>query len=202
MKGTVAGDDREGKKGMLVSPQEDMTGRGGLTDPVDWARHFWRRQGLGDSEDAFLAMSSLMRMHKLMTDALETQLRTHELNVIDYMLLMTLYLSETGTRLISQLARSLLIHATTATLATDRLESRELVARNRHPTDRRATLVSLTPAGRALATQVTADLSQINFGLPGSSLEDQRTVVAVLSRLRLAAGDTESPFKAVPVLAT
>jgi DNA-binding MarR family transcriptional regulator len=82
------------------------------------------------------------------------------------------------------------------------LESRGLVARNPHPTDRRATLVSLTPGGRALATLVTDDLRQTNFGLPGSSLEDQRTVVSVLSRLRLAAGDTDAPFKAIPALAT
>jgi DNA-binding MarR family transcriptional regulator len=187
---------------MPASPRE-TTGRDstGISDPVDWARHFWRRQGLGDSEDAFLAMSSLLRLHRLMVDAIEARLRVHELNLIDYMLLMTLYLSETGTRLISQLARSLLIHATTATLATDRLESRKLVARSPHPTDRRATLVSLTPAGRALAGRVTDDLREISFGLPGSSIEDQRTVVTVLGRLRLAAGDTDLPLRAIPVLA-
>jgi DNA-binding MarR family transcriptional regulator len=198
---TAARGDNRDESRDAVSPQ-DMTGRSeaALTDPVDWARHFWRRQGLGDSEDAFLAMSSLMRLHRLMVDALESKLRSHELNIIDYMLLMTLHLSETGIRLISQLARSLLIHATTATLATDRLESRKLVARSPHPTDRRATLVSLTPVGRALAIRVTDDLREISFGLPNSTLEDQRTVVAVLGRLRLAIGDTDSPIKAIPVL--
>src|SRR4051794_22182872 len=105
---------------MAAPPQVSPgSGSGGHTDPVDWARHFWRRHGLGKHEDAFVAMSSVLRFHRLMTDAVEAELRPFKLNLTDYMLLMTLQLSETGTRLISQLARSLLVHATTATLATD-----------------------------------------------------------------------------------
>lgn len=182
---------------MVARRPRKPTGQGAaeLTDPVDWARHFWRRHGLGDSEDAFIAMSSLLRMHRLMVDAVEGTLRAHELNLTDYMLLMTLQLSETGTRLISQLGRSLLIHATTATLATDRLESRDLIARSPHPTDRRATLVTITPAGRALAARATNDLRDIGFGLADSTVDDQRDLIDVLARLRRAAGDTEAPLK-------
>jgi len=168
-----------------------------LTDPIDWARHFWRRHGLGDHEDAFIAMSSVLRFHRLMVEAVENQLRPLNLNLTDYLLLMTLQLSETGTRLISQLARSLLVHATTATLATDRLEGRGLITRNPHPTDRRATLVSITGAGRKLAGQATDALREINFGLSDSTVEDQRELSDVLARLRLAAGDTDTPLKTV-----
>lgn len=166
-----------------------------LTDPVDWARHFWRRHGLGDHEDAFIAMSSVLRIHRLMVDTVETELRPHKLNITDYMLLMTLQLSETGTRLISQLARSLLVHATTATLATDRLETRGLIERGPHPTDRRATLVTITSAGRKLVTQATDTLRASEFGISGSTADDQRELADVLARLRLAAGDTDSPLK-------
>jgi DNA-binding MarR family transcriptional regulator len=166
-----------------------------VTDPVDWARHFWRRHGLGDHEDAFVAMSSVLRFQRLMVDSVETALRPSKLNLTDYMLLMTLQLSETGTRLISQLARNLLVHATTATLATDRLENRGLIARSPHPTDRRATQVSITPTGRQLATLATDALRDVDFGLAGSDLADQRDLADILSSLRRAAGDSDTLAK-------
>ena len=165
------------------------------TDPIDWARHFWRRHELGESEDAFIAMSSVLRFHRLLVDAVESELRPHKLNLTDYMLLMTLQLSETGTRLISQLARNLLVHATTATLATDRLEARRLIKRNPHPTDRRATVVAITPAGRRLLGQATDGLRRIDFGVPAGRVSDYRELTDVLTRLRLAAGDADAPLK-------
>ena len=183
----------------MPSRQQAKTSRAAaapLTDPVDWARHFWQRQGLGDNEDAFIAMSSVLRFHRIMVDTVEAGLRPHKLNMTDYMLLMTLQLSETGTRLISQLARSLIVHATTATLATDRLEGRGLIERSPHPTDRRATLVSITEAGRDLVAESTDSLRECEFGFAGSGLADQRSLIEVLASLRLAMGDTDSPKRA------
>lgn len=181
---------------MAARPKDkDGQGAAPLTDPVDWARHFWRRHGMGEHEDAFIAMSSALRFHRIMVDSVETVLRPHKLNLTDYMLLMTLQLSETGTRLISQLARSLLIHATTATLATDRLENRGLIGRSPHPTDRRATLVSITASGRVLVQNATDALRDCEFGITGSTVDDQRELSEVLGRLRLAAGDTDTPAK-------
>ena len=136
-----------------------------------------------------------MRMHRLMVDSIETALRPLKLNLTDYMLLMTLQLSETGTRLISQVARTLLVHATTATLATDRLESRGLIERKPHPTDRRATLVSITKEGRRFVAEATDVLRAAEFGLMGSTVEEQQELSDVLARVRLAAGDTDTPIR-------
>lgn len=160
-------------------------------DPVEWARHFWREQGLGSGEDAFIAMSSVLRFHRMMTESVETELKMHKLNLTDYLLLMTLQLSETGTRLISKLARNLLVHATTATLATDRLEARGLLARAPHPTDRRATLVSITEEGRTLVRGASEALSALDYGLAGTSKADRAELVEVLARLRAASGDQD-----------
>lgn len=162
-----------------------------IHDPVDWARHYWRKQGLGKGEDSFIAMSSVLRFHRLMTEAVEEELKKHKLNLTDYMLLMTLQLSETGTRLISKLARNLLVHATTATLATDRLEARGLLQRNPHPTDRRATLVSITDEGRSLVQAASHALTAFDFGLAGTSKADRAELVEVLARLRAASGDQD-----------
>jgi DNA-binding MarR family transcriptional regulator len=158
-------------------------------DPVDWARHYWREQKLGPGEDAFIAMSSVLRFHRIMSVSVEDELKKHQLNLTDYMLLMTLQLSETGTRLVSKLARSLLVHATTATLATDRLEGRGLLERSPHPSDRRATLVTITAEGRALVTKASKALAEFDYGLAGTSEQDRAELVEVLARLRHDSGD-------------
>lgn len=176
------------KKSVAPSKQAEAVKR---TDPVDWASHYWEKHNLGDHQDAFLAMSSALRMNRIMTDAVESELKNHGLNLTDYLLLMTLELSETGTRLLSQMARTLLVHATTITLATDRLEAKKLLYRHAHPTDRRATLVSITDEGRKLILKATNDLKDINFGLTGSTPEQRRRFISMLASLRTAAGDDD-----------
>lgn len=160
-----------------------------ITDPVDWAKHYWERQGLDGDEQRFLALTSLLRYQRVVADAVDAELKTHGLNMTDYLLLMTLQLSEVGTRLISSLARNLMVHATTATLATDRLEQRELLQRSPHPTDRRATCVSITDSGRETADKATRALTAIDFGMSGS-LDDIANLRMCLTAMRRAAGDT------------
>lgn len=175
---------------MTAQPATEPTGAGKRqSDPVEWARHYWRKQNLGPGEDAFIAMSSVLRFHRMMTVAIEDDLKKHSLNLTDYMLLMTLELSETGTRPVSRLARGLLVHATTATLATDRLEARGLLSRGPHPSDRRATLVTISDKGRELVRQASASLGAFEYGLHNTSTEDRAELVEVLARLRAAAGD-------------
>lgn len=161
-----------------------------ITDPLDWAQHYWREHGLDGGEAPFLVFSSLLRYHRMAVAAVEEALRAHDLNLTDYLLLMTLELSDSGTRLISSLARNLMVHATTATLATDRLEARKLLKRSPHPTDRRAICVTITPAGRDLIRAATKSLSSTDFGLVGSTPASLQKLGDALSELRKAAGDT------------
>lgn len=158
-------------------------------DPIDWTRARWQQSGLGEHEDAFLAMGSMMRLHRLMADGIESTLKPLQLNVTDFMLMVTLELNEEHSLLISRLARSLLVHATTATLAVDRLEARELLRRSPHPTDRRAIQVSLTDAGRRLVREGKDRLAEVQFGLPGTSVEAQRRLLKVLDQTRQLLGD-------------
>ncbi|MFI7195186.1 MULTISPECIES: MarR family winged helix-turn-helix transcriptional regulator [Nocardia] len=159
------------------------------SDPVDWARHYWEQQRLDGDEQRFLALTSLLRYQRIVTDAVDTELRSHGLNMTDYLLLMTLQLSETGTRLISSLARNLLVHATTATLATDRLEQRGMLRRSPHPTDRRATCVTISKHGREIVENATRGLTTIDFGMQGSSTEDINRLREVLTAMRHSLGD-------------
>lgn len=160
-----------------------------ITDPVDWAKHYWEQQSLDGDEQRFLALTSLLRYQRIVADAVDTELKSHGLNMTDYLLLMTLQLSETGTRLISSLARNLMVHATTATLATDRLEQREMLKRSPHPTDRRATCVTITELGRETANNATRALTTIDFGMSGSTPKDVAQLRAAVTAMRRSAGD-------------
>jgi DNA-binding MarR family transcriptional regulator len=160
-----------------------------MTDPVAWASHYWNQQALEGDEQRFLVMSSLLRYQRIMMDLVEDELRQCGLNMTDYLLLMTLQLSDTGTRLISALARTLMVHATTATLATDRLEARKLVHRSPHPTDRRATCVTITGKGHQLVHKATVALDKVHFGLPETTPGNLKQLNTLLCSLREAAGD-------------
>lgn len=162
-----------------------------ITDPVEWAAHYWEQQGLDGDPQRFLALTSLLRFERIVADEVEAELKKHSLNMTDYLMLMTLQLSESGTRLISSLARNLLVHATTATLATDRLEGRGLLARSPHPTDRRATCVTITDEGRETIGKATRGLSETGFGMPGTTPAMIKDLMAALTAMRDAAGDTK-----------
>src|SRR3546814_17033229 len=59
------------------------------------------------------------------------------------------------------------VHPTSVTNAVDRLEKAELVRRVPHPSDRRATLIEISDAGRALALEATEMLNSKVFAHPG-----------------------------------
>ncbi|MBA3741821.1 MarR family transcriptional regulator [Sporichthya sp.] len=160
-------------------------------EPLTRARNHWRGEHLGIHEEGFVAMTSVLRVHRMMTLAIEQEFKTHDIKLNDYLLLVTLELSENGTRPIARLANSLMIHPTTATLATDRLEARRLLSRSPHPSDRRATLVTITQAGRDLLQRASAVLDKLDYGLPGVSGEDRAHLVS------LARSTTPSPVRAV-----
>lgn len=166
-----------------------MTAPDRTTDPVDIARHYWHHHGLDGDEQRFLALTSLLRYQRIVVDSVEAELKAHGLNMTDYLFLMTLHLSSDGTRLISGLARSLLVHPTTATLATDRLERRSLLTRSPHPTDRRATCVTISDLGRDTVDSATRSLTLVGFGMRGSESENVIRFSESLTAMRQSAGD-------------
>ena len=62
---------------------------------------------------------------------------------------------------VSELGRLVGSPPTTLTSVLDRLERRGHVTRDRHPTDRRAVLVSLTPSGRRAAASIRRAITRL-----------------------------------------
>ncbi len=163
-------------------------------DPVQWMRYYWEQRS-DDNPSGFLAMTSVLRLHQLMTASLENCLRNEfSIGLTDFQILKALQLSETGTWLLSRMAWHLMVHATTVTLAVERLEAKQLVKRISHPRDRRATLVSITEDGRKLTDLATEALSRMEFGLPGLTVSQARSMTAAVARVRAVAGDEDRAY--------
>ena len=90
-----------------------------------------------------------------------------------------------------ELAQALRCTPRNVTGLLDALQAAGLVARRPHPTDRRATIVTLTEAGAALAANWHADYQRGAARLfDGVSVGDLGTFIAVLDRVLNRLGDT------------
>jgi DNA-binding MarR family transcriptional regulator len=95
------------------------------------------------------AWFSFLQAHDAATESLDADLRARTgLPLADYEVLLHLGRAPEGRRRMADLASSVLLTASGTTRAVDRLEHDGLVRRSPDPTDGRATLVSLTAAGR------------------------------------------------------
>jgi DNA-binding MarR family transcriptional regulator len=191
--GTESNEDSvAGRKTSVTQGPATARGRsnGRSPDPVDWVEHWWTKQGMGDA-DRFLAVTSIVRVHELMTDAMTSVLKEYDLKVNTYFLLLSVHLSDNGALLLSHIASRLMVHPTTVTIMTDRLENQGLLVREPHPTDRRAIFAKITPAGKALVTSATRALSEITFGLPGLTKADAKQLVNLLRPVRAELGDLD-----------
>ena len=161
-------------------------------------RYYWEQQ-TDDDPSGFLAMTSVLRLHDLMTTSVDNCLRNEiGIGLTDYQILKALQLSETGTWLLSRMAWHLMVHASTVTLTVERLETKQLVKRVSHPHDRRATLVAITEDGRTLADRATGALTRTEFGLPGLSPSQARSITATVARVRAVLGDQDRSYGSAP----
>jgi DNA-binding MarR family transcriptional regulator len=101
-------------------------------------------------DDAKLqAWFAFLQAHDAATESLDAELRERAgLTLSDYEVLLHLSRSPGSALRMTDLAASVLLSPSGTTRAVDRLERDALVRRGPDPDDGRATLVSLTPAGR------------------------------------------------------
>ena len=157
-------------------------------DPIDVARDRYLRRELG-KPDLFLAMSSVLRLHRRMTADLDQALRPLGLTTTSYMLLITVRFSDDDAMSLVELSRALIVHPATVTLLVDQLEKLGLIERRKSPRDRRATLATLTDKGRMELRRATDVLEGLAFGLPGTDNAGAYGIVEALRTVRVAAGD-------------
>nr|WP_067167190.1 MarR family transcriptional regulator [Microbacterium sp. TNHR37B] len=160
-----------------------------LPDPIVEARRQWVAHGWSDAAAGMTAVTSVMRAHQLLLARVEEALKPWGLSFARYELLTLLSFTREGRMPLTSAARRLQVHQTSATHTVDRLEASGLVRREPHPTDGRATLVTLTPDGRDVAASATAALNTEVFTDLGIDETEVEALISVIARLRAASGD-------------
>jgi DNA-binding MarR family transcriptional regulator len=165
-----------------------MASRGSLPfDPIQRAAELWEER-VGPAR-TMATVTSVMRVQQILLSAVDTALRPHGLTFARYEALVLLDFARRGSLPMRVMGERLQLHPTSVTNIVDRLEADGLVRRTPHPTDRRTTLVEITPAGSALLKEATESVTDIRFGLAGLTPEEEHQLTDLLSRVRHAAGD-------------
>jgi DNA-binding MarR family transcriptional regulator len=158
-------------------------------ESIDRTRIQWSE--LGEPKvPQFVALMSLLRAMTLVTGRVDEVLKKEGLSRTGYLIMITLRVSPGQTRPLGQLSKALLVHPTTVTLVIEQLQAAGYVERRDHPTDRRAVLASLTPAGVALVTSASQRLADIDYGLGATDDAAAERLIGELRGVRLRLGDT------------
>src|SRR5881396_1271606 len=93
---------------------------------------------------------------------------------------------------VNEIGKKVLLTSGSITIAVDRLETKGLVERRAHGTDRRAKIVHLTKAGRKLITRVYADHAADMERLASASLTrtERETLIRLLKKIGYEAAGT------------
>ena len=161
-------------------------------DPIDRAGQLWEKHWPGEEPAVYAAMravTSIMRAHQILIGELDAMLRPLGITFSRYEALVLLVHSQDGALPLSKIGERLQVHATSVTNVIDRLEGAGLVRREPNPNDGRGTLAVITPDGREVADQATAQFNAARFGLGALPVDDLDELFQVLRTLRLGAGD-------------
>ncbi|MBF6334093.1 MarR family winged helix-turn-helix transcriptional regulator [Nocardia transvalensis] len=161
-------------------------------DPIEEAHRQWTAHGWGDVADGMAAVTSLVRAQQIVMARVDEALRPSGLTFSRYELLALLSFSKTGALPMAMASARLQVHPTSVTNTVDRLEAAQLVKRVPHPSDRRATLIEITDAGRELVAQATRELNEKVFARPGLPPDRLQLLLQLLAEFRRAAGDFDT----------
>jgi DNA-binding MarR family transcriptional regulator len=156
-------------------------------DPIARAAGTWEER-VGPSR-AMAAVTSVMRVQQIIQSTVDAALKPHGLTFARFEALVLLTFSRRGSLPMRVMGERLQLHPTSVTNIVDRLEADGLVKRTPHPTDRRTTLVEITPAGRDLCDAATKAVDEVNLGLCGLTDRQTEQLTDLLAKVRRAAGD-------------
>jgi DNA-binding MarR family transcriptional regulator len=158
-------------------------------DPIREARRQWIRHGWDEAAPGMAMVTSLVRVHQLLMERIDAELRPHALTFARYEVLRLLSFTRTGALPMTRLGSLLQVHPTSVTSAVDRLEKQGFVRRSRGESDRRVVLCAITDTGRAVVEEATDGLNREVFARPGLSAGDLSALTGLLDSLRSEAGD-------------
>jgi DNA-binding MarR family transcriptional regulator len=159
------------------------------SDPIEEAGRQWRQNWGSSHVPAMMAVTSIMRVQQILLARLNEVLAPFGLTFARYEALMLLYYSRAGALPLGKIGGRLQVHPTSVTNLIDGLGRAGYVMRSPHPTDRRATLGSITERGREAAVAATEALHLIRFGTEPLRKTDLECLTDLLREFRLAADE-------------
>ena len=157
-------------------------------DPIEEARRNWASSGWGDGR-AMVAATSITRAHQIVLAQINAALTPFGLTFSRFEVLALLFFSRANELPMGKIGSRLQVHPTSVTSLVNRLVDDGLVERIAHPTDRRTTLVRLTPAGARTAPKCAAALEDVGFGLSDLDAAQLESLASTVTHLREAVGD-------------
>ena len=139
------------------------------------------------------AVTSIMRAHQLFLTQANEVLKPFDLTFARYEVLAWLaWNADCGSLSLSQIGERLQVTPATVTSAIDRLEADGLVRRLPHPNDARSTLAEITAQGIETVSAATDELNTRLFERVPLSAKETETLIRLLVRIRVGAGDFSS----------
>jgi DNA-binding MarR family transcriptional regulator len=163
-----------------------------LNDSILVSARLWQEQQV-QMRDVMFAVGSLERTTKLLNSSIDKLLEPFNITFTRFTVLSRLYWTESGQLTLGEIAELLVVHPTSVTSAIDRLERDGFVRREPHPSDRRATLATITKSGRDLVRKATPHLLDARFGFNDIDDGTLEALTLVLRKVRKAAGDPVGP---------
>lgn len=158
-------------------------------DPIREAARQWRSRWGTAPVPSMTAVTSIMRAEQILIARLNDALAPFSLTFPRYEALMLLHLSRQGSLPLGKMGARLQVHPTSVTSIVDGLERLGYARRTPHPDDRRTTLATITPSGKAAAEAATEVLNGHKFGTRPLGRADLEALTVILERLRADAGD-------------
>jgi MarR family 2-MHQ and catechol resistance regulon transcriptional repressor len=129
----------------------------------------------------------MMKAHRALQRLATQSIESSEVGLSDFAVLEMLL--HKGPQPVNEIGRRIDLTSGAITTAVDRLESRGLVTRELHATDRRARIVRLTAAGERQAAKVFAShKAAMDLAASGLSKTERATLIELLKKLGISAG--------------
>jgi len=134
----------------------------------------------------------LMKAHRALERLAAQSIESSEVCLSDFAVMEMLL--HKGPQPVNEIGRRIELTSGAITTAVDRLESRDLVTREAHPSDRRARIVRLTAQGEKQAANVFAGhKTAMDLAASGLSKTERATLIQLLKKLGTSAGEQASP---------
>ena len=133
----------------------------------------------------------MMKAHRTLERLATHSIESSEVGLSDFAVLEMLL--HKGPQPVNEIGRRVELTSGAITTAVDRLESRGLVTREAHESDRRTRIVRLTPRGKEEAAKVFAGhKTAMDLAAAGLSKTERATLIRLLRKLGTTAGDSSA----------